>query len=111
MLYYSLVRDQEVSHFVPFVPVGWDRSLQPVEGTSLILVLVVSIPTAPTKLLSYQHVKRLLVFHLELLFQLNGYLRGMLAYARSVEPELIDRLREKFRKKYGADAIAPLLSA
>jgi retron-type reverse transcriptase len=40
-----------------------------------------------------------------------NYLRGMLAYARSVEPELIDRLRQKFHKKFGLDAIAPLLSA
>jgi hypothetical protein len=44
-----MVRDQEVSHLVPFVPVGWGRRLQRIEGKSLILVLVVSIPTAPTK--------------------------------------------------------------
>ena len=43
-----MVRDQEVSHLVPFVPVGWGRRLQCIEGKSLILVLVVSIPTAPT---------------------------------------------------------------
>jgi hypothetical protein len=36
-------------------------------------VLVVSIPTAPTNLLAYQHVKRLLVFHSQLLFQLKGW--------------------------------------
>jgi hypothetical protein len=30
------LRDQEVSHSVPFVPVGWVRWLQRVEGTSLI---------------------------------------------------------------------------
>jgi hypothetical protein len=34
--------------FVPIVPVGWSRRLQRIEGKSLILVLVVSIPTAPT---------------------------------------------------------------
>jgi len=39
-----MVRDQEVSHLVPFVPVGWGRRLQRIEGKSLILVLVVSIP-------------------------------------------------------------------
>jgi hypothetical protein len=38
----------EVSHIVPFVPVGWGRRLQRIEGKSLILVLVASIPTAPT---------------------------------------------------------------
>ena len=46
-----LVQDQEVSHFVLFVPVGWGRRLQRIEGKSLILVLVVSIPTAPTSFL------------------------------------------------------------
>jgi len=39
-----MVRDQEVIHLVPFVPVGWGRRLQRIEGKSLILVLVVSIP-------------------------------------------------------------------
>jgi RNA-directed DNA polymerase len=39
----------------------------------------------------------------------ENYLRGMLAYVRSVEPKLIERLREKFRKKYGADKVASLL--
>jgi hypothetical protein len=43
-----MVRDQEVSHPVPFVPVGWGRRLQRIEGKSLTLVLVVSISTAPT---------------------------------------------------------------
>jgi hypothetical protein len=33
---------------VPFVPVGGDRWLQCIEGTSLIQLLVFSIPTAPT---------------------------------------------------------------
>ncbi len=45
-----MVRDQEVSHLVPFVPVGWGRRLQRIEGKSLILVLVVSIPTAPANI-------------------------------------------------------------
>jgi hypothetical protein len=40
-----MVRDQEVSHLVP---VGWGRRLQRIEGKSLILVLVVSVLTAPT---------------------------------------------------------------
>jgi hypothetical protein len=35
-IFATLVRDQEVGHFVPFVPVGWDRWLQRVEGASLI---------------------------------------------------------------------------
>ena len=43
-----MVRDQEASHLVPFVPVNWGRRLQRIEGKSLILVLVLSIPTAPT---------------------------------------------------------------
>jgi hypothetical protein len=34
------VREQEVSHLVLFVPVGWGRWLQRIEGKSLILVLV-----------------------------------------------------------------------
>lgn len=34
--------------------------------------VVGSIPTAPTKLLSYQHVRQLRVLRLALLFQLNG---------------------------------------
>jgi hypothetical protein len=46
----SMVRNGEVKHSVPFVPVGRGRWLQRIEGTSLILVLVVSIPTAPTNL-------------------------------------------------------------
>ena len=44
----SVVGDQEISHFVPFVPVGPGRWLQRIEGTGLIEVLVVSIPNAPT---------------------------------------------------------------
>jgi len=43
--------------------------------------------------------------------EMEKYLKGMLAYARSIEPDLIDRLREKFQKKYGVDVIARLLSA
>ncbi len=54
----SLVRNQEVSYFVPFVPVGLGRSLQRVEGTNLIKVLVVSIPTAPTKSQMFMRVAR-----------------------------------------------------
>lgn len=38
-----------------------------------------------------------------------SHLHGMLAYAHSVEPELIDRLREKFSKKYGAETVSFLL--
>lgn len=38
-----------------------------------------------------------------------NYLRGMLAYARSIDPQLIERLRDKFRKKFGLDVIALLL--
>ncbi len=68
----SLVRNQEVSYFVPFVPVGLGRSLQRVEGTNLIKVLVVSIPTAPTYLLSDEHVRRPFVFQSEQLFQLTA---------------------------------------
>jgi hypothetical protein len=30
-----MVRDQKVSHLVPFVPVGWGRRLQRIEGKSL----------------------------------------------------------------------------
>lgn len=41
----------------------------------------------------------------------TNYLCGMIAYARSVEPELINRLREKFQKKYGAEAITRILAA
>lgn len=39
----------ELPALVPFVPVGWSRRLQRIDGKSLILVFVVSIPTAPTK--------------------------------------------------------------
>ena len=48
-----MVRDQEVRHFVPFVPVGRGRWLQRLEGTSLISALVVSIFTAHTSYLLY----------------------------------------------------------
>jgi hypothetical protein len=46
-----MVRHQEVGHLVPFVPVSWSKRLQRIEGKSLILVLVVSLPTAPTNFL------------------------------------------------------------
>jgi hypothetical protein len=45
-----MVRNQEVGHLVPFVPVSWSKRLQRIEGKSLIL-LVVSLPTAPTNFL------------------------------------------------------------
>jgi len=43
-----------------------------------------SIPTAPTKLLSYQHVKRLILFQSEHLFQLNGLQCAPSNYAATV---------------------------
>jgi hypothetical protein len=36
---------------------------------------------------------------------------GFIGEIRSVEPELIERLRLKFYKKFGVDAIAPLITA
>jgi hypothetical protein len=44
-----------------------------------------SIPTAPTKLLSYQHIKRLFLFQLELLFQLSR---------RTIGPCVFDMIEE-----------------
>jgi RNA-directed DNA polymerase len=57
---------------------------------------------------------RSLVFrsiHNELSVEQLTYLRGMIGYVRSVEPELIERLRLKFERKFGVDAIAPLITA
>src|ERR1700691_5745664 len=41
---------------VPFVPVGERRWLQRIEGASLIGLLVISIPTAPTKAFCFQSI-------------------------------------------------------
>jgi hypothetical protein len=68
-----MVRDQEISRSVPFVPVGWGRRLQRIEGKSLILVLVVSIPTAPT-------------IHLPDRWTLNKNMRGQKGADRANDP-------------------------
>ena len=55
--------------------------------------VVGSIPTAPTNLLSYQHVKRPLVFHSEHLFQLNAEQCAPSNHASTAESRGVDLKR------------------
>ncbi|SRR5216684_3474226 len=75
------VQVQEPTHagVAPSAPARYNRLIH-FEGRSSVVEqrpfkpkVVGSIPTAPTKLLSYQHIKRLFLFQLELLFQLNDW--------------------------------------